>query len=43
MEEERVGAYERPGRENKSIQNCGWKSMKGESAWKTWVKEGKHY
>jgi hypothetical protein len=38
MEDERVGAYERPGRGDKSLQNFGWKSLKGEAAWKTWGK-----
>lgn len=27
----------------KSIQSFGWKSLKGETAWKTWVKKGEYY
>jgi len=43
MEDKRAGACERPGREDKNIQSFGWKSLKGETAWKTWVKMGKYY
>jgi hypothetical protein len=43
MEDERAGAYERSGREDKRIQSFAWKSLKGETAWKTWVERGEYY